>query len=539
MITTPFERETLGKNTQQLVDQLLEIGLALSATESLDELLHLILTKSREITFSDAGTIFLVQAEAEPAVLEFKAAQNDSVVLPDHVQQYTVPLTAQSLVGYAALKAESLNIADVYALSGSETYQFNRFFDESFNYRTCSVLVVPMQNISGHVIGVLQLINRKRQQNAILTPATARDLTQPYSPWEEHIVRALASQAAVIIERNHLLKSIEQLFEGFVTASVQAIEARDPTTAGHSERVAALTVRLAEITNATTHGVFRECYFSDRQLQEIRYAALLHDFGKIGVPEAILNKQKKIFPEHLEVIRQRFALVRRTLEMETAQAKVNYLISHPHTPHSGEHPCDHCAFFRHLDNELQQRLHLLESYWHTLEQANEPRVLDEEPLARLQDMTQFYYKGIDGQLYPLITASELEQLLVRRGSLTQAERQMIESHVTHTYEFLSRIPWTEHLKNVPIIAYGHHERLDGGGYPRGIGAADIPLQTQMLAIADIYDALTASDRPYKKSLPVETALSILRQEADEFKINADLVELFTQQQVFRVLGHEA
>ncbi len=538
MITTPLEREALGQNTQQLVDQLLEIGLALSATESLDKLLHLILTKSREITCSDAGTIFLVQAEASPPVLEFKAAQNDSVALPEHVQKYTIPLTPKSLVGHAALTTESLNIADIYALSGSETYQFNCSFDESLNYRTCSVLVVPMQNISGQVIGVLQLINRKRQREAILTPETTPDLTQPYSQWEEHIVRALASQAAVIIERNHLLESIEQLFEGFVTASVQAIEVRDPTTSGHSERVAALTVRLAEVANDVSHGIFREVYFGDRQLQEIRYAALLHDFGKVAVPEAILNKQKKIFPEQLEVIRQRFALVRRTLEMETAQAKVNYLLTHPHTPHGSAQGCNHCTFLRHLDQELHQQLCRLEFYWQILEQANEPQILDEEPLAWLQEMTQFYYRGIDGQPYPLITASELEQLLVRRGTLTQAERRIIESHVTYTYQFLSRIPWTPHLQNVPIIAYGHHERLDGGGYPRGIGAAEIPLQTQMLAIADIYDALTASDRPYKKSLPVATALRILDQEAADFKINADLVALFKQQQVFGVLGHQ-
>ncbi|MFN4067463.1 MAG: HD domain-containing phosphohydrolase, partial [Thermosynechococcus sp.] len=421
---------------------------------------------------------------------------------------------------------------------GSEVYQFNRSFDEALRYRTCSVLVVPMQNVSGEVIGVLQLINRKRSPDTRLTPATTVALTQPYSPWEEHIVRSLAGQAAVIIERNHLLESIEQLFEGFVKASVQAIEARDPTTAGHSERVAALTVHLAEVTHETSRGVFRDVFFSDRQLQEIRYAALLHDFGKVAVPEAILNKQKKMFPEQLEVIRQRFALVRRTLEMETAQAKVNYLLCHPHTVHSPEQACHHCAFLRHLDAELRQQLQILEEYWQLLELANEPQILDQEPLARLQELTQFYYRGTDGELHPLITASELEQLLVRRGNLTQRERRIIEAHVTYTYQFLSRIPWTPHLKDVPIIAYGHHERLNGSGYPRGIGAAEIPLQTQMLAIADIYDALTAKDRPYKKSLPVDAALKILRQEAKEFKINPDLVELFEQQEVFRVLGHQ-
>lgn len=538
MIVSPFEQAVLGSDAETLVDQLLEIGIALSASQSLEELLHLILTKSRQITASDAGTIFLVQRQTDAAVLEFKAAQNDSVALPEQVQETTIPLTPTSLVGYAALTGKSLNIADVYALEGSEVYQFNRSFDEALRYRTCSVLVVPMQNVSGEVIGVLQLINRKRSPDTLLTPETTVSLTQPYSPWEEHIVRSLASQAAVIIERNHLLESIEQLFEGFVTASVQAIEVRDPTTAGHSERVAALTVRLAEITSATSRGVFREVSFSDRQLQEIRYAALLHDFGKVAVPEAILNKQKKMFPEQLEIIRQRFALVRRTLEMETAQAKVNYLLCHPHTVHSPEQACHHCAFLRHLDEELRQQLQILEEYWQLLELANEPQILDQEPLARLQELTQFYYRGTDGELHPLITARELEQLLVRRGNLTQRERRIIEAHVTYTYQFLSRIPWTPHLKDVPLIAYGHHERLNGSGYPRGIGAAEIPLQTQMLAIADIYDALTAKDRPYKKSLPVAAALKILWQEAKEFKINPDLVELFEQQEVFRVLGHQ-
>lgn len=201
---------------------------------------------------------FLVQRQTEPAVLEFKVAQNDSVALPEQVQDSTIPLTPTSLVGYAALTGESLNIADVYALDGSEVYQFNRSFDELFQYRTCSVLVVPMQNVNGEVIGVLQLVNRKRSPETLLTPETAVSLTQPYSAWEEHIVRSLASQAAVIIERNQLLESIEQLFEGFVTASVQAIEVRDPTTAGHSERVAALTVRLAEITHATSRGIFSQ-----------------------------------------------------------------------------------------------------------------------------------------------------------------------------------------------------------------------------------------------------------------------------------------
>ncbi|MDG2989791.1 GAF domain-containing protein [Candidatus Synechococcus calcipolaris G9] len=524
-------------NQEQLVEELVEIGVALSATQDLGTLLNLILSKSREITWSDAGSVFLIDREADPPCLWFKTAQNDSCATPT-LLEFSIPLSYESLVGYVALSGETLNISDAYTLTGEETYQFNRSLDDNLGYRTRSVLVVPMQNIQGQVIGVLQLINRKTNPRIKITPENATVVTQAYSPSEERILRSLASQAAVILERNHLLDSIENLFEGFVTASIQAIEARDPTTSGHSERVAALTVYLAERLNGVSSGPLHNVVFSDRQLQEIRYAALLHDFGKVAVPETILNKEKKIFPEQLEIIRQRFALVRRTLEMDCTQAKLDYALKHPHRHDSGEEdPCDHCAYFRELDQTLARQLHLLDDYWQILEQANEPKVLEEEPLARLKDMTQFFYRGIDGQAYPLLTVPELEQLMIRRGSLTQKERQMIESHVTYTYKFLSRIPWTDHLKDVPIIAYGHHERLNGGGYPRGIGQAEIPIQTQMLAIADIYDALTASDRPYKKSLPVSRALSILRQEAADFKVNSDLVQLFEQQQIFRILGH--
>lgn len=535
----PVSLTQFQDNQEQLVEELVEIGVALSATQDLSALLSLILSKSREITWSDAGSVFLIDRESDPPCLWFKTAQNDSCPTPT-LLEFSIPLSYESLVGYVALSGETLNIPDAYTLTGEETYKFNRSLDDNLGYRTRSVLVVPMQNIQGQVIGVLQLINRKTNPQIKITPENATVVTQPYSLSEERILRSLASQAAVILERNHLLESIENLFEGFVTASVQAIEARDPTTSGHSERVAALTVYLAERLNNVSVGPLQNIVFSDRQLQEIRYAALLHDFGKVAVPERILNKEKKVFPEQLEIIHQRFALVRRTLEMDCAQAKLDYALKHPHSYNHGTEepdPCNHCAYFRQLDQTLASQLQLLEDYWHILEQANEPKVLEEEPLARLKDMTQFFYRGIDGQAYPLLTTLELEQLMIRRGSLTQTERLVIESHVTYTYKFLSRIPWTEHLKEVPIIAYGHHERLNGGGYPRGIGQADLPIQTQMLAIADIYDALTASDRPYKKSLPVSRALSILRQEAAEFKVNSDLVQLFEQQQIFRILGH--
>jgi HD-GYP domain-containing protein (c-di-GMP phosphodiesterase class II) len=530
-----------------LIEQLLAIGTALSSSNDLSELLHLILSKSREITCSDAGSVYLIdRSESEPKLL-FKVAQNDSI--QSHTfKEFAVPLTKKSLAGYVALTSESLNLPDAYNLPPGVPYQLDRSFDTSMPYRTCSVLVLPMQDQDKEVIGVLQLINRKLKADVPFTKENAQEVTQPYSEWEERIVRSLASQAAISIERNHLQQSIENLFEGFVRASVQVIESRDPTTSGHSERVADLTVRLTEETNAITAGPLRSIYFSARQIQEARYAALLHDFGKVGIPEALLGKRKKLYPEQFEVIRHRFALAERTLEMECAQNKFRYLIEHPshtHQADDSDSSCSHCQSLEKFDQQLAQTVETLKHYWELLQELNEPDVIvtrdfhafSEETSAQLSVLSQYTYRDTDGVTKPLISEAEMAQLLVPRGNLTAQERAKIESHVTHTFHFLERIPWTKHLQGVPKIAYGHHEKLDGTGYPLGLKQEDIPLQAQILTIVDIYDALTASDRPYKRRLPVDTAIRILRQEAAKNKINNDLVDLFEQRQVFTVLGH--
>ncbi|MFB8787767.1 MAG: HD domain-containing phosphohydrolase [Potamolinea sp.] len=531
----------------ELIEQLLAIGTALSSSNDLGELLNLILYKSREITCSDAGSVYLIDRnDAQPKLL-FKVAQNDS--LPHaSFQEYAMPLTRQSLAGYVALTGEILNLPDAYDLPLGVPYQLDRSFDITMPYRTCSVLVLPMQDQDGEIIGVLQLINRKLQRDLVVTTENAMEIMQSYSDWEERIVRSLASQAAISIERNHLQQSIENLFEGFVKASVQIIEARDQTTSGHSERVAELTVRLGQEASSVTSGPLRAIYLGDRQIQEIRYAALLHDFGKVGIPEAILGKRKKLYPEQLEVVRYRFALAQRTIEMDCAQTKFKYLIEHPDHRHLGDTStsgCSHCHKLKQLDSQLSQTVDTLNHYWDLIQELNEPDVIltrqfhafSEETHAQLSALSQYTYRDTDGTLKPLISEEEMAQLLVTRGNLTPQERLEIESHVTHTYHFLKGIPWTKHLKGVPTIAYGHHEKLDGTGYPQGLKQDEIPIQTQMLTIADIYDALTASDRPYKRRLPINTVMAILRQEASKNKINSDLVELFEQRQVFTVLGH--
>ncbi len=520
------------------IEQLLAIGTALSDCLNLTELLDLILTKSREITCSDAGSVYLIDRSGSEPKLIFKAAQTDS--LPNiSFQLASIPLDLESLAGYVATTGESLNIPDAYALPQNVPYKFDRHFDREFAYRTVSVLVLPMQNRDGETIGVLQLIDRKLNAALRITPDNALSITQAYSDWEQQIVRSLASQAAISIERNYLLESIEELFAGFVTASVQVIESRDPSTAGHSERVAELSVRLSQEVSAVTMGVFESVRFSDRQIQEIRYAAILHDFGKISIPEAIVQKGQKLYPHQLAELSYRFNLVRRTWELECAERKFAYLFDLQHQ-HQSKADCPHCNYLSQLDRDLVVKLDRLQAYWELLNKLNRPDVVLDREFSEtldtialdLQQLSEYTYRDLAGNLQPLLTTAEIQQLLIPRGSLTPAERLVVESHVSHTYDFLKKIPWTKHLQNVPKIAGAHHEKLDGSGYPHGLTASEIPLQSQIMTISDIYDALTAGDRPYKPRLSIDRALAILHQEVATGKIDGELLALFEQREVY-------
>ncbi len=533
------DRRSTSRSTESnIVGQLLEVGQALSGSHDLSELLEMILTSSRHITHSDAGSVYLVDQSKSNAELVFKVAQNDSLPITSF-QESRISLTTQSLAGYVASTGQSLNISDAYDLDSALPYGIDPSFDRDFGYRTVSVLVLPMTNQEGETIGVLQLINRKQQANTRIYQTNAIAATQSYSTWEEQIITALASQAAISIERNHLQESIENLFASFIRAAVQVIESRDPPTAGHSERVADLTVGLAQATHNVASGNLGSIFFTDRQFQEIRYASLLHDFGKVGVPEAILGKERKLYPAQLQSIEQRLAILQSQWQLSCAQAKFQIGI-----PHQASSDCPHCHHQQLLDVELQSKLDRLHQHWELVKKLDDPQInfvpglLDSiESISHdLQELSHWQYTDLQGHSQPILTAAEIEQLMIPRGSLTLAERKQIEAHVVHTYDFLKQIPWTKHLQNVPAIAGAHHEKLNGSGYPRGVKAVDIPIQSQMMAIADIYDALTANDRPYKPKFSIERSLSILRQEAESHKINAELLDLFEQQQIYRLVG---
>ncbi len=511
------------------IAELTQIGVALSTERNYDVLLGMILTQARRLTQSDGGSLYLVEGRDTPApTLRFKLAQNDTV--PDMpFVEFTMPLNHASQAGYVCSTGEPLVIDDVYFLPPDVEYSFNRSIDERNKYRSKSMLTVPMKNHKNEIIGALQLINRKRDAAAVLSSPEAVDAQViPFSRRSAEIVTALAGQAAVSIENSLLYEDIERLFEGFVTAAVTAIEQRDPTTFGHSGRVAAMTVGLAEVVDGARDGAYRDVRFTREQLKEIRYAGLLHDFGKVGVREQVLVKAKKLYPPNLALIRSRYAFIRRTAEAEYHRRRADFLLE------NGKHGYE--EFLGSLDATHRQELEDLERFLKTVLQANEPTVLPEGSFEDLLRLGERSYVDIEGHEEPYLTDDEVRFLTIRKGSLDEAERLEIESHVTHTYRFLLQIPWTKELAHIPLIAYGHHEKLDGQGYPRKVTAQEIPIQTRMMTISDIFDALTAADRPYKRAVPLQRALDILHDEVKAGMLDPELHRLFVEGKVFEKLS---
>ncbi|HEU4569251.1 MAG TPA: HD domain-containing phosphohydrolase, partial [Gemmatimonadales bacterium] len=318
--------------------------------------------------------------------------------------------------------------------------------------------------------------------------------------------------------------SIERLFEGFVKAAVTAIEQRDPTTSGHSLRVAQMTVALAEAVDRTDQGAYRLTRFSPEQVREIRYAGLLHDFGKVGVREQVLVKAKKLYPADLGLVRLRQAFLYRTAQWEFERARADFLERHGSEGYA--------PFLDGLRARFDAERDTLERFLRVVMDSNEPTVLAEGNFEALREFAERTYESLDGTALPWLTGDEVRYLSIRKGSLDEAERLEIESHVTHTYWFLRNIPWTKELQGIPDIAHGHHEKLDGSGYPRRVTAPAIPVQTRMMTISDIFDALTASDRPYKRALPLTRALDIMADEVKGGQLDADLFRIFVDAKAF-------
>ncbi|MCR9141859.1 MAG: GAF domain-containing protein [bacterium] len=515
----------LALSSQEL-QRITEVGQAMSTERDFDVLIELILRYAREMVAADSGSIYVIERGkgGKPAThLRFKKS-----ALNLSAGEFLLPIDANSIAGYVAMTGLPLLIEDCHALTGEEDYSFNFEFDKAHNYYTKSMMVIPMKNHKDEVIGVIQLINRKRHFSHKLSVREMEgEAVIPFSDRCVELTLALSGQAAVAIQNSLLIQDINNLFEGFVTASVTAIEQRDPTTSGHSFRVAEFTTGLAKAVDRLNSGVFANDRFNIEQIRELRYASLLHDFGKVGVREEVLVKAKKLYPFELDAIEGRFKLIFQLAEKHYLNKKIKYL------KNNGRKGFD--EYESYLDREMAEKLAEIQEMLDVIRNSNEPTVVEAGNFARLEEITRKKARLPGGELIPFLRENELLSLSIRRGNLDQKERMEIESHVSHTYRFLIQIPWTGDLARVPDIAHGHHEKLDGSGYPMGLRGDEIALQTRMMTIADIFDALTAPDRPYKKSLPMERALDILKLEANEKRLDTQLLDVFIESGVFRII----
>jgi HD-GYP domain-containing protein (c-di-GMP phosphodiesterase class II) len=541
--------ERLAGATKE-IHELNAIGVALSAEHDTEKLLEMILTKCREITHADAGSLYLMeeQAIADPAapeveqaaeiagaklaagrrektrkVMRFKLAQNDSINIP--FREMLMEISDKSIAGYVASTGEAVNIEDAYHMADGVPYQINRKFDEDSGYRTKSILAVPMSNQKGEIVGVVQLLNAKRTAaSKLISVKVVSAEVVPFALRLQDMVISLASQAAVALENSRLYQAIQRLFEGFVKASVTAIEARDPTTSGHSFRVANLTVALAEAVDRATDGPYRDIKFTRDQMKEIRYASLLHDFGKVGVREEVLVKAKKLYPRQMDLIQLRFEFAKRTAEVEKLRRQMQ-LLAEKGKDASAQGSAE-------LEAEFAAKLARLDEEFKIVAEANEPSVSRDGNFERLQEIANRAVPEMDGSPLAMLSEDEIRLLSIRKGSLDDNERRQIESHVIHTYNFLNQIPWTNEIRNIPEIARGHHEKLNGLGYPYKLSAPEVPLQTRMMTISDIFDALAAADRPYKKAITHDHALQILGFAVKDGELDPNLFKLFVDAQVF-------
>ena len=480
------------------IERLNQIGIALSNEIHLEKLLALIVTEARSFTNADAGSLYTLEKDQ----LLFRIAQNDTLDnkgARGAFKPVPIPLNTRSIAGYVALEGQLLDIDDVYLLAEDLPYSFNQDFDRKNNYRSQSMLVVPMKEPDGEVLGVLQLINAKDENGQVVRfPESIISLTM-----------SLASQAAVAIRNARLISYIKSLFEALIRYSASAIDARSPHTAGHSRRVAAYSTIIAEEINRLGHGPFKNIKFTAEELERLNYSAWLHDLGKIGVPEAILDKHLRLPEGWEETIEERFKHCAACMVLEAALGGKQ----DPREATRSERQA--------LASDLERLKKINRSNW-----------LPDEDQEFLEALHAHIFTDADDQEHPLLTDEEMVYLSVKKGNLTAEEYKTMQGHVEHTLNIVKNIPFTGHLEAVPTIAASHHEMLNGTGYPRHLQDQQITIEARILAMVDIFDALTAIDRPYRKAAPPERACAILQSDVESGRLDKDIVDLFVSQRLW-------
>lgn len=499
-----------------------EIGIALSQQRDLNSLLETILVAAMRITHADAGTLYL--HEPEQRVLRFEILRNNML---DKAMGGTsgIPITFYPIqlydeagkpnhamvVSHAALSGETVNIPDAYMAEGYD-FSGTKKFDAKTGYRSQSFLTVPMRNHENEIIGVLQLINAQdRKTGAII----------PFSRDDQQLLESLASQAAIALTNRHLINQMEELFEAFIQLINTAIDDKSAYTGGHCARVPALTMMLAEAVNRTEMGPLRDFVMTDKDRHELKIAGLLHDCGKITTPVHVVDKATKLHTlfDRIHLVDTRFEVLKRDAEIEMLREIAE--------AGSDAQRIDavrgrYAVRIRQLDQDREFLRHCNIG----------SEAMSEEAQHRVRQIASYQWRNIDGKEVPFLSDDEIENLTILAGTLTTAEREIINHHIDVTIKMLESLPWPRHLKNVPEYAGGHHERMDGKGYPRGLTREQMSVQARVMGIADIFEALTAKDRPYKKGKTLTESLTILGKFKLGGHIDPDLFDVFIREEVY-------
>ena len=495
----------------QRLEKLNDIGTSLSAERDINRLLETILAAAKAIMRADGGTLYRV---TEDNTLRFEIVRTTSLkyylcgTSGNPVPFYPVPLYKDgrpnhgNISAYAALTGRTVNIADAYVEQGFD-FSGTRNFDKKTGYRSKAFLTVPMKNHDNEIIGVLQLINpRDDRTGEIVT----------FSPADQRLAESLASQAAVALTNRLLINQLEELFESFIGMINTAIDEKSPYTGGHCQRVPLLTMLLAEAAAETREGPLADFAMSDQDRYELKIAGLLHDCGKVTTPVHVVDKATKLetIIDRIHVIDTRFEVLKRDAEIEmlkdgSAAARERY-----------------AARIRQLDDDRA-----------FLRNANigGERMRDED-VARVQRIAAYRWRDVAGNEGSFLTAEELQNLTIRAGTLTPDERKIINHHIVATIKMLEALPWPKHLRKVPEYAGGHHERMDGKGYPRGLTREQMSVPARVMGIADIFEALTAKDRPYKRGKTLTESLEILGRFKQSGHVDPDLFDVFVRKQVY-------
>ncbi len=506
-------RHLLGR-----LKELNEIGIALSRQRDINSLLETILEAAKRITHADAGTLYLLEPDKQQ--LRFEIMRTDSLGIamggtsgvpitfyPIHLYDQEGTPIHSMVVSHAALSGDTVNIPDAYVAEGYD-FSGTKRFDAKSGYRSKSFLTVPMRNHEDEVIGVLQLINALDRRTGEIIP---------FSKDDQQLAESLASQAAIALTNRRLIGQLEELFEAFIRLINTAIDDKSPYTGGHCARVPVLTMMLAEAVNRTAEGPLRDFVMTEKDRRELKIAGLLHDCGKITTPVHVVDKATKLHTlfDRIHLIDTRFEVLKRDEEIAMLRALAA----------GGDAGMTRAAY--------EARIGQLDSDRAFLRRCNiGGEAMSDEDIGRVRKIAAYRWHDAEGKESAFLSDDEVENLTIRAGTLTAAEREIINHHIVVTIKMLESLPWPKHLKNVPEYAGGHHERMDGKGYPRGLVREQMSVQARVMGIADIFEALTAKDRPYKLGKTLTESLTILGKFKQSGHIDPDLFDVFIREKVY-------